>query len=388
MNRTDCLMVIRSRADNGIIRQIAQLASLFINQLQACDLTAFISQYHPTNMVAAPFASESSLSHFDSFDETPHVGTTFPSKRTQLSEILSAPNSDELLKDLATLVSHRGVVFFKDQDLDINKQKELGTRLGELSGKPATSKLHVHPISEDTPELTADVSVISSAGGIARAGYSRSARASNGWHADITFEHVPSDYAILKMHTLPPVGGDTLWVSGYEAYDKLSPAYQRFLEGLTALHDGYGFVKYAKEQGKTINDPRGSPENTGTDLKAVHPVIRTHPVTGFKTLFVNRGFTKRIVELSRDESDDILAYLFRHVAENHDMQVRYRWGKNDVAIWDNRCTFHTATNDYEALRQGNRVVSLGEKPYFDPNSTSRRKALQLEKEDDDPAKTM
>ncbi|KAJ7689024.1 hypothetical protein B0H17DRAFT_1202628 [Mycena rosella] len=328
-------------------------------------------------MVAAPFSPLGSLSVYDSNDETPHVGTRFPDKSVQLTRILAAPNSDELLKDLATLVSHRGVVFFTDQDIDIEKQKELGTRLGELAGKPTTSKLHVHPISEQTPELTADVSVISSEGGIARAGYSKSARASNGWHADITFEPIPSDYAILKIHTLPSVGGDTLWASGYEAYDKLSPAYQKFLEGLTALHDGSGFREYAEKLGRTINDPRGSPENTGTALQAVHPVIRTHPVTGFKTLFVNRGFTKRIVELTEEESEDVLAYLFRHIAENHDMQVRFRWNKNDVAIWDNRCVFHTATNDYEGLRQGNRVVSLGEKPYFDPNSKSRRAVLGL-----------
>ncbi|KAJ6632441.1 hypothetical protein B0H10DRAFT_1977340 [Mycena sp. CBHHK59/15] len=339
-------------------------------------------------MVAAPFSPLGSLSVYDSYDETPHIGTRFPNKSVQLSKILSAPNSDELLKDLATLVSHRGVVFFVDQDIDIHKQKELGTRLGELSGKPATSKLHVHPISEETPELTADVSVISSAGGIARTGYDRSARASNGWHTDITFEPIPSDYAILKMHTLPPVGGDTLWASGYEAYDKLSPAYQKFLEGLTALHDGSEFVKYANEQGVPINDPRGAPENTGRELQAIHPVIRTHPVTGYKSLFVNKSFTTRIIDLSVDESDDVLAYLNRHVSENHDMHVRFRWKKNDVAIWDNRCTFHTATNDYRGLRQGNRVVSLGEKPYFDPNSKSRRKVLNLDEEEAIPPKMM
>lgn len=332
-------------------------------------------------MVAAPFSPLGSLSAFESYDETPHIGrfgTRFSNKSVQLSRLLTAPNSDELIKDLATLVSHRGVVFFIDQDIDIEQQKELGARLGELAGKPATSKLHIHPISEQTPELTADVSVISSEGGIARNGYSRSARASNGWHTDITFEPIPSDYAILKLHTLPAVGGDTLWASGYEAYDKLSPAYQRFLEGLTALHDGSGFREYAKETNKVINSPRGSPQNTGTRLQAVHPVIRTHPVTGFKSLFVNRGFTTRITELTDDESDDVLAYLFRHVSENHDMQVRFHWSKNDIAIWDNRCTFHTATNDYESLRQGNRVVSLGEKPYFDPGSVSRRRALGLD----------
>lgn len=163
------------------------------------------------------------------------------------------------------------------------------------------------------------------------------------------------------MHMLPDVGGDTLWASGYEAYDRLSPALRRFLEGLTAEHDGNFFHDVARAQGVPIQNERGSPLNTGTNLRAVQcvaaivtslsypakvcvsPVIRTHPLTGYKTLFVNKGFTTRIVELAPEESATLLDYLFRHIAENHDIQVRYHWGKDDVAIWDNRCTFHTAT---------------------------------------------
>ncbi|ESK83005.1 family taurine [Moniliophthora roreri MCA 2997] len=326
--------------------------------------------------VNSPFSSApvlGSLNVYESYDNTPHIGTSFPA--VQLSELLKHPDSDVLLKDLAHLVSYRGVVFFRDQDITIDKQLELGERLGRLSGKPATSTLHKHPISEDTPELSAEVSVISSIGGIARSGNRRSLRASEGWHADITFENVPSDYAILKIHTLPETGGDTLWASGYEAYDRLSPAFQKFLEGLTAVHNADFFNVYAEKHGLRIQDPRGSPENTGSNLTAVHPVIRTNPVTGFKTLFVNKTFTKHILELTPDESDDVLDYLARHISDNHDLQVRFKWNKNDVAIWDNRVTFHTATNDYEAHRQGNRVVSIGERPYLDPKSSSRRAAL-------------
>jgi len=117
--------------------------------------------------MAAPNSSLlGSLSVFHSVDETTHIGTRFPDKTVQLSKILTAHNSDELIKDLATLVSHRCVVFFVDQDLTIDQQRELGNRLGELSGKPKTSTLHKHPISEDTDELGrglgADISVISS----------------------------------------------------------------------------------------------------------------------------------------------------------------------------------------------------------------------------------
>ncbi|TBU31965.1 taurine catabolism dioxygenase [Dichomitus squalens] len=319
-----------------------------------------------------------SLSNYPARDETVHIGTTFTDPSTQLSAILNAPNADEQLRDLARLVSERGVVFFKDQDIKIEDQLKLADRLGRLSGKPETSGLHIHPVSETTAEFGPEVSVISSKNGIARAGVNEHTRASTGWHADITFEKVPSDYAILKIHTLPKVGGDTLWASGYEAYDRLSPAFKRFLEGLTAVHNADFFNEYAKAKGVKIQDPRGSPLNKGENLTAVHPVIRTNPVTGYKTLYVNRTFTKRILELTPDESDDVLQYLFRHVAENHDLQVRYRWGKNDVAIWDNRSTFHTATLDYgKEDREGNRAVSLGEVPYFDPKSKSRREALGL-----------
>ncbi|KAK1215836.1 hypothetical protein PQX77_021537 [Marasmius sp. AFHP31] len=331
-------------------------------------------------MAAAPATSPFSSTHhtgslnvYSHYDNTTHIGTQFTD--VQLSELLEDTNSDALIKDLATLVSHRGVVFFSNQDITIDQQRRLGERMGKLSGNPESSGLHKHPISEDTPELGAEISVISSMGGIAQAGNHKSLRASMGWHADISFEKVPSDYAILKMHTVPETGGDTLWASGYEAYDRLSPAFQRFLEGLTAVHNADFFIEHALKAGLKIQDPRGSPENTGSDLTAIHPVIRTHPVTGFKTLYINRTFTTHIVELSPDESDDIVEYLARHISENHDLQVRYKWSKNDVAIWDNRSSFHTATNDYEADRQGNRVVSLGEKPFFDAKSKSRRAAL-------------
>lgn len=147
-------------------------------------------------MAPAPPNVRSSLSNFEALDLTPHVGTLFSSPNTQLSALLAADNSDELVRDLAQLVSHRGVVFFRAQDLTLPQQKELGLRLGQLTGRPADSSLHRHPVSENLPELGEDTSVISSKEGIARAGYRKNVRASTGWHSDITFEPVPSDYAV------------------------------------------------------------------------------------------------------------------------------------------------------------------------------------------------
>jgi len=171
-----------------------------------------------------------------------------------------------------------------------------------------------------------------------------------------------------------------LWASGYEAYDRLSPIWQKFAEGLTATHHQPNFNRVAKEfNQELIEDDRGAPENKGVDFQASHPVVRTNPVTGWKSLFgaahqIDAGW---IDGVTKRESDIIKAYFLQLIAENHDLQVRFRWGKNDLAIWDNRSVFHTATNDYTGKRQGNRVVSLGEKPYFDPRSTSRRQALGL-----------
>ena len=153
---------------------------------------------------------------------------------------------------------------------------------------------------------------------------------------------------------------------------------QVFLEGLTATHDASFFHDEARRLGNPIRDGiRGSPLNQGTSLCAEHPVIRTNPVTGWKSVFVNKGFTKRINGVTKDESDMLLNYLVNLVTQNHDAQVRYRWGKNDLAIWDNRCTWHCATYDYVEARAGDRVCSLGEAPYLDVDSKGRKKALEL-----------
>ncbi|KAF7339208.1 Taurine catabolism dioxygenase [Mycena venus] len=325
------------------------------------------------------------LIQYPSFDLTPVIGRQFTT--AQLSDWLKASNSDELLRELAIVISERNVVFFKKQTLTIEEQKLLANKLGELSGRPEGSGLHIHPLTADDSELGNLVSVISSLTPEAKArrfGHG-SQFASREWHSEfqrllnsITFEPVPSDFAILKIHTLPEVGGDTIWASAYEAYDRLSPAFAKHLEGLTALHDASVFQTMEAVVNNTIQKgPRGHALNVGTDLRAVHPVIRTNPVTGWKGLFVNRTFTKRIIELSYDESAVILDYLFRLIMENHDLQVRYRWEKDDIAIWANSSTFHNVTRDYMGERYGNRVVSLGEKPFYDPSSVSRRTALGL-----------
>lgn len=198
--------------------------------------------------------------------------------------------------------------------------------------QPESSTLHVHPLTEEGSELGDQISVISSekqkkGGGLTHQLSDTSRLASVGWHTDISFERVPSDYAMLRIHTLPETGGDTLWASGYEVYDRLSPEMAGFLEGLTATHDASFFHEEARRLGNPLRKGiRGSPLNVGEDLSAVHPVVRTNrmfspssvwvkmltdaAVTGWKSVYVNRGFTKRINGVTKDESDMLLQYLF------------------------------------------------------------------------------
>lgn len=222
-------------------------------------------------------------------------------------------------------MSQRGVVFFRKQDdLDNDLQKKLAQRLGELSGKPSTSKLHIHPVSNSGRTLGGkddEISVISSeqAKKLYAERFARDKKQSSkeGWHSDITFEPIPSDYAILRLTELPKTGGDTLWASGYEVYDRLSPAYQQFLEGLTGTYAQPIFNESAEKNNfQLYSDERGAPENVGTDLKAIHPVIRTNPVTGWKSVYDVGHHAKRINEVTQAESDHLLSWFTQLIVES------------------------------------------------------------------------
>ncbi|KAJ8106041.1 hypothetical protein OPT61_g9804 [Boeremia exigua] len=324
-----------------------------------------------------PLVYSGSLDSFTHQDSTPVIGREF--EGLQVRDLLQW--GDNMIRDLAITISQRGVVFLRNQDVTPQEMKELMLRITELSGCPKSSDLHVHPLTEEGSELGDQISVISSekqkkGGGLTHQLSDVSRFASAGWHTDISFEPVPSDYAMLKIHTLPATGGDTLWASGYEIYDRLSPAMRTMLEGLTATHDAKFFLDEAARLGNPIRKTiRGNPLNQGEGLTAVHPVIRTNPVTGWKSVYVNKGFTKRINGVTKDESDLLLGYIFNLLTQNHDAQVRFKWRANDLAIWDNRSMWHCATYDYSEARAGDRVCSLGEAPYLDLNSKSRKEDL-------------
>src|SRR5215472_5389026 len=190
--------------------------------------------------------------------------------------------------------------------------------------------------------------------------YKESPRASGeGWHTDVSWDQEPPMGSILYIRQSPPIGGDTLFASMYAAYEALSDRMKTYLEGLTAIHNGEHYRGQYANYG--IADKPSYP-------RAEHPVVRTHPVTGKKGLYVNKGFTRRILGVSRDESEGILNYLYDHMA-NPLFQCRFRWRENSIAFWDNRCVQHHAMWDYwPHTRSGHRVTVKGERPFYRPEA--------------------
>jgi taurine dioxygenase len=209
---------------------------------------------------------------------------------------------------------------------------------GELHMHPAAPHLEGHP----------EVFVIHA---------HRDSKVANGefWHSDVSCDEVPPLGTILQMHVLPEVGGDTLFANMYAAYDALSAPMQRMLGGLSARHESEHIYR-----GRYSD--RGVDDRDRAYPSADHPVVRTHPETGKKALYVNRTFTRRLNELVEAESAAVLDFLYDH-CEQVDFQIRFRWSRNDVAFWDNRCAMHRAIWDYwPNERKGHRVTIKGDRP--------------------------
>ena len=250
---------------------------------------------------------------------------------------LSQPLSTQQLEELQRALAEHLVIFFRDQELTPERHLAFGQYFGALHMHPAA------PHAPHHPELM-----------IIHADESSPRANGEGWHSDVSCDSVPPMGSILYITTCPPDGGDTLFASMYAAYEALSERMKTYLEGLVALHDGEAAY-------------RGTYQHVGVADKPVyprakHPVLRTHPVTGRKALYVNRGFTSHLLGVPRDESDAILNYLYDH-AENPLFQVRFRWRPKSVAFWDNRCVQHRAMWDYwPHTRSGFRVTVQGDRP--------------------------
>jgi taurine dioxygenase len=250
---------------------------------------------------------------------------------------LAQPLGNQTFQEIHRALAENLVIFFRDQRISDEQHLDFGRKFG---------KLHIHPVAPHEsghPELM----VIHADKNSPRAN-------GEGWHSDVSCDEEPPMGSILYIRTCPPRGGDTLFASMYAAYEALSDRMKRYVEGLTAIHDGE-------------DSYRGTYANFGIADKpnyprAEHPVVRTHPVTGKKALYVNRGFTERIVGVARDASSAILHYLWDH-AENPLFQCRFRWQENSIAFWDNRCAQHRAMWDYwPHTRSGHRVTVRGDRP--------------------------
>ena len=260
---------------------------------------------------------------------TPIIGAEI--KGVNLADPLSNSALDEIHRALAENL----VIFFRDQHISPDQHLAFGRKFGELhvhpaapnEGDPALMKIYA---DKDSPRANGE-----------------------GWHSDVSCDGEPPMGSILYIRQCPPRGGDTLFANMYAAYEALSDRLKEYLEGLTARHDGEHYRGQYKNFG--IQDKESYPS-------ADHPVVRTHPVTGRKALYVNKGFTRYINGLPRDESDGILRYLYEHMA-NPLFQCRFRWQENSIAFWDNRCVQHHAMWDYwPHTRAGTRVTVKGERP--------------------------
>jgi taurine dioxygenase len=255
-----------------------------------------------------------------------------------LSRELTLEDTQRLRKLLNTYE----VIFFRDQDISPARQKSLAESFGPLQTHPAYETI------EGFPEITILESTADKPSKI------------EAWHSDMTFREHPPMGTVLKSVVIPPKGGDTLWASMTAAYQGLSVQMQNFLEGLIAIHDfAHGFRESLAEPGGTERLSDALRENPPVR----HPVIRTHPETGKKVIFVNSLFTTHIEGMRPAESSAILEFLYQHIT-TAEYTCRFTWQPNSIAIWDNRSTQHKPINDYfPDQRRMERITIDGDRPY-------------------------
>ena len=267
---------------------------------------------------------------------TPHIGAEI--RGIDLSKSPSAEEEAELKRALRDWM----VLVFPEQDLGPEEHKNFGRLFGTL---------HVHPqlrgAEMSHPEI---LPVHTNADSPFTPG--------DGWHGDVTCDEIPPLASMLYIRETPACGGgDTLYANMYMAYELLSEPMKNFLSGLRAIHDGAG--PYSEQRAMGI----GKPDSAEVYPRAEHPMVVCHPESGRKLLYVNSGFTTRIVGLTAGESRAVLGMLFRHIESIPKLSCRVRWQPRTLTFWDNLCTQHHAIWDYYPhSRLGGRVSILGESP--------------------------
>jgi taurine dioxygenase len=258
----------------------------------------------------------------------------------------------------AALVEHE-VLFFRDAHLTDAEQLAFARLLGEP---------HIFPMSRLLGATKPGVGAIVDG--------PDSPPVADGWHTDVTWIATPPDYAILRSVTVPARGGDTLWASMTAAYDTLSPVMQALVTGLVVRHDNTSFIRGMIAKRPELDVPGGVPDRLRAEYPPVeHPLVRTHPVTGRRALFLGGEFMRGIVGMHPDESAALLGFLERHATDPR-LVCRWRWQAGDVAMWDERSTNHRAAGDnFPYVREVRRCEVGGAVPTFDPAAVARPRVL-------------
>ena len=272
--------------------------------------------------------------------ETIEIAPMTPRIGAEVSGIdLTKSLGNQQFQELHDALMEHSVLFFRNQNVDVEQHKNFGRLFGDL---------HIHPGSPPPPGHPEIL--------IVHADKDSKHIAGENWHSDVTCDAEPPMGSILHLWEVPRSGGDTLFASMEAAYDDLSERMKVYLDGLMATHSGEQIYR-----GRYNN--QNHDDTNLTYPRNVHPVVRTHPVTGRKSIFVNKTFTTHINEIPKAESDSILAFLYSHCAKP-DYQVRFKWQPHSIAFWDNRCVQHLALWDYyPQVRSGYRVTVKGDKPF-------------------------
>ncbi|KAH7327890.1 alpha-ketoglutarate-dependent taurine dioxygenase [Stachybotrys elegans] len=279
-------------------------------------------------------------------DLTPTIGTEV--RGIQLSSL-----SDAGKDELALFVAQRKVVAFRGQDfadLPIADALKYGGYFG---------RHHIHPTS-GSPEGYPEIHLVHRGAHDTRAEeFFKTRTSSVAWHSDVSYEAQPPGTTFLYILDTPKTGGDTLFVDAVEAYNRLSPLFQERLHGLNATHSGVEQVNASVLRGSI---KRREP------VVNEHPIVRTHPATGEKALYINPQFTREIVGLKQEESDAILKFLYDHIGYGADFQARVKWEEGTVVVWDNRVTQHSALVDWKSGQRRHlaRITPQAERPYQTP----------------------
>ena len=265
-----------------------------------------------------------------------------PSIGAELLDIdLKKPLTDSLKDEIYHALLVYKVIFFRDQDLTIEEHMDFAKNFGDLE---------IHPFASNDEQYPEVLKITHNEKNKGR---------ENTWHSDVTWRLEPSLGSILRMKESPKVGGDTLFADMYAAYEDLSDEVKEKLDGAIAVHDFAGFRKRLEKNGvseeeiEVFNKKYPMPE---------HPVIRTHPDTGKKLIYVNAAFTQYIKDWDADESSKMLRFLYSKAA-TPEYQCRFVWEDNSIAFWDNRSVQHYASSDYwPQVRRVERVTIIGDRP--------------------------